>query len=364
MLARAPAVETEGHQEQSWARPSLTPAATPIHVGTVHFRTKESSLDAQDVEIVKGLAEAYSTYARRNVAKPDEPQGVEGRIVGYADPRRSAGPDNKTLSQQRADHTARALQRAFVGAARMIDGHFHFDRVGAGVAPEAPAADAPLAEGNQLAPLRKAEIFLAGQATEPAAPPPKVVDPPEDKWVKPPDLDEWNEEAWQEGDYGDGGKYDQWVERGLKREIEGMAMRIVGWTATEGDTIDEALFYSAAAGVFGRADMPKIGVKEPPWWKDRERAIPPNVGRGAGSPMAKLKHKARLLKRDYVETAKWSEIHFSSKGSTYQRLIAEAKKDNPDRSLIAGYVVPLEYLRFMLDAVQNEASDVAKEARK
>ncbi len=364
LLARAPAVETEGHQEQSWARPSLAPASTPIHVATVHFRTKESSLDAQDLEVVKGLAEAYSTYARRNVAKPDEPQGVAGKIIGYADPRRSAGPDNKTLSEQRADHTAHALQRAFVGAARMIDGHFHFDRVGAGVAPEAPAADAPMAEGNQLAPLRKAEILLAGQATEPSSPPPKVVDPPEDKWVKPPDLDEWNEEAWQEGDYGDGGRYDQWVERGLKREIEGMALRMVGWTATEGSTIGEALFYGPIAGVFGGADMPKVGVKEPPWWKDRERAIPPNVGRGAGSPMAKLKHKARLLKRDYVETAKWSEIHFSAKDSTYKRLIAEVKKDNPDRSLIAAYVVPLEYLRFMIDAVQNEATDVAKEARK
>src|SRR5690349_8575375 len=94
VLARAP-VETEGHQELSWARPSQTPAAVPVHVATIHFRTKESSLDAQDLEVVQGLSEAYAAHARRNVGKPDEPQGVAGRIVGYADPRRSAGPDNQ-----------------------------------------------------------------------------------------------------------------------------------------------------------------------------------------------------------------------------------------------------------------------------
>ena len=363
VLARAP-VETEGHQEPSWARPSMTPAATPVHVATIHFRTKESSLDAQDLEVVKGLSEAYTAHARRNVGKPDAPQGVEGRIVGYADPRRSAGPDNQALSQQRADHTARALQRGFVGAARMIDGHFHFERVGAGVAPEAAAADAPMAEGNQLAPLRKAEIYLAGQATEPAAPPPKVVDPPEDKRIKPPDLDEWNKELWDAGDYGRGQEFDQWIERGLKREIEGMAMRIAGWTATEGSDMDAALFWGPAAGVFSGNDMPKVGVKEPPWWKDRELSILSKLGRAGLTDIEKLKRKARLLKRDYVETAKWSEIHFSGQNSTYKRLIAEVKKDNPDRSLIAQYVVPLEYLRFMTDAVQNATIELAKEARK
>ena len=72
--------------------------------------------------------------------------------------------------------------------------------------------------------------------------------------------------------------------------------------------------------------MPKIGVKEPPWWKDRERAILPKLGRGAGRPWRSSSSKARLLKRDYVETAKWSEIHFSEQELDYQLLIAEVEE--------------------------------------
>ena len=350
LLARAPAVETEGHQEQSWARPSLAPASTPIHVATVHFRTKESSLDAQDLEVVKGLAEAYSTYARRNVAKPDEPQGVAGKIIGYADPRRSAGPDNKTLSEQRADHTARALQRAFVGAARMIDGHFHFDRVGAGVAPEAPAADAPMAEGNQLAPLRKAEILLAGQATEPSSPPPKVVDPPEDKWVKPPDLDEWNEEAWQEGDYGDGGRYDQWVERGLKRRDRGDG-------AADG-RLDGDRGQHHRRGPVLRSDCGRVrrrghaeGRREGAAVVEGPRARHPAERR----PRAGRRWRSSSI-RPACSSATTSRPRSGPRSTSRQGLDVQAPdrrgeegQPAPDRSLIAAYVVPLEYLRFMLD---------------
>ena len=64
-----------------------------------------ASIEADDERVMKGLAEAYAAYARRNVHKPKEPQGLRGRIVGYADPRRSAGPDNQALSEQRADGT-------------------------------------------------------------------------------------------------------------------------------------------------------------------------------------------------------------------------------------------------------------------
>ena len=111
---------------------------------------------------------------------------------------------------------------------------------------------------------------------------------------------------------------------------------------------------------FGGKDIPKIRFKEPPWWKDRDAGLRPKLGRGGWTKPEKLKFQARLLKRDYIETPKWSEIHFSSKDSTFKRLIAEVKKDNPDKSLVDKYVLDLEYLRWMIDAIQNASSDLAK----
>ena len=367
LLARAPAanVETAGHEEASWARPSPTLADDPVHVATIHFRTKEWTIDAKDEEVIKALAEAYAPYASRNRFKPKEPQGLRGRVVGYADPRRSAGPDNQTLSENRANFTWHYLLRHLVSASGVSPGYFDIEQVGGGVAPGAQAVegDAPAAEGNALAPLRKAEIFLSGQGSEPARPvkPPEPADVPDDKRVRPPDLDEWNKDEWDSGDWH---KFDAWIEAGRKREIEGMALRIAGWTVSEGNAINDTLQWTAtAAAVAGHQSIPPIRFTKPPWWDTRGRDLSPRIGRGGITTQQKLIYEAKLLKRDYIETAKWSEIHFSSKGSTYSLLIAEAKKDNPDPGKIASYVKNLEYLRFMIDAVQNSAAALVKLAQ-
>jgi outer membrane protein OmpA-like peptidoglycan-associated protein len=208
LLARAPApapsTETAGYEEMGWIRPSTALATEPVHVATIFFRTKEFTIDPRDDAILKALADAYAAYAGRNIHKPKEPQGLRGRIVGYADPRRSSGPDYQTLSENRASWTWRQLLRHLVKASGAIEGHFDIERVGAGVAPEARelATDGPAVEGNVLAPFRKAEIFLAGQAVERDEEPSKPADPL-DKRVKPPNLDDLNKEEWEKSDWDD-----------------------------------------------------------------------------------------------------------------------------------------------------------------
>jgi outer membrane protein OmpA-like peptidoglycan-associated protein len=363
LLARAPApsVESPGHEEASWAQPSPTMASDPVHVATIHFRTKEWTLDAKDEAVIKALAEAYAPYAARNRFRPKEPQGLRGRIVGYADPRRSDGPDNQTLSANRAHTTWRLLLRHLVMESGVATGHFDLEQVAGGVAPEAAGADAgaPAAEGNLHAPMRKAEIFLSGHGTAPAAEPSQQAEPPEDKRVPPPNLDDWNRDDWDDNGWD---RFDPAIEAGRKREIEALALKIAGWTITEGNVIGEALFWTAgAAGVTFHEAIPVVRLAKPPWWDERDRELRPRVGRyGAVSAEQTLIYKAKLLKRDYIETAKWSEIHFSSVGSSYSLLLAEAKKDNPDKGKIEQYVKDLGYLRFMIDDVQNSAQALAK----
>jgi outer membrane protein OmpA-like peptidoglycan-associated protein len=359
LLARAPAqkssVETPGHEEPGWVRPSTAPATDPVHVATIFFRTKEWTIDATDDALLKALADAYGPYAGRNIHKPQEPQGLRGRIVGYADPRRSSGPDNQKLSENRATWTWHHLLRHLVNASGVIPGHFDIERQGAGVAPEARGlvGDEPAAEGNVLAPFRKVEIFLAGQAVEAQGKPPKPTDP-DDKRVKPPNLDDWNKQEWEK--FSDWDKYDGSIESGNKREINFMARRIIGWAASGGSDIDDILHWThTSAAVTGNDAIPKIDVKKPPWWDNRGADLAVATGRGGMTDRQKLVYKAKLAKRDMIETAKWSEMHFSSQGSSYVQLMEEAKKDNPDRAKIDNWVRDLAYLRFMIDATQNSA---------
>ena len=84
--------------------------------------------------------------------------------------------------------------------------------------------------------------------------------------------------------------------------------------------------------------MPKIGVKQPPWWKDRELSILSKLGRGGLTDLEKLNRKARLLERDSIETAKCSEIHFSEPvpalgaAERFVRHSASSRASSPDLS--------------------------------
>jgi hypothetical protein len=342
-LARAPAA-TPGHEEPSWARPSTTLAAEPVHVATIHFRSKEWAIDASDDAVLKALATAYAPYAGRNVHKPQEPQGLRGRIVGYVDP---SEPDKDKLSVRRAVWTGDYLLRHLVRESGVIPGRFDFERVGGGLAPEAGTAakdDAPAVEANVYAPQRRAEIYLTGKGVErtPEAPADHV-----DKRVKPPDLGNRDSKRW---DF-----FDPYIELGYAREIRGMAAQILGWTiAGSGGYMDEALEFAPLHK--GR----RVGHRKPPWWDGRGAEFAEPIARGGMTARQKLIHKGRLLKRDMVETQMWADIHWHDGRGSFVLLYEESKKDAPDWTKIEGYIVNLEYLRFMLDATADEANEILR----
>src|SRR2546430_5093808 len=81
-------------QEQSWANPSRAPAGAPALVGTIYFKTKERSADAEDEAVLGQLGRAYAPWAMRNAVNSGAERGLRGQVVGEADPRASVEPDN------------------------------------------------------------------------------------------------------------------------------------------------------------------------------------------------------------------------------------------------------------------------------
>jgi hypothetical protein len=94
-------------------------SAEPVHVATIHFRSKEWAIDASDDAVLKALATAYGPYAGRNIHRPQEPQGLRARIVGYVDP---SEPDKDKLSVRRAVWTGDYLLRHLVRESGVIPG--------------------------------------------------------------------------------------------------------------------------------------------------------------------------------------------------------------------------------------------------
>jgi hypothetical protein len=71
-----------------------------------------------------------------------------------------------------------------------------------------------------------------------------------------------------------------------------------------------------------------------------------------------------LLQRDYIETAKWTSLHYYARDGSYRQLLHEIKKDNPNPQKIKEYVTNLEYLRFMLSDTGDLAIEVLKMAKR
>jgi outer membrane protein OmpA-like peptidoglycan-associated protein len=177
--AGRPRTETPGYKEESWVRPSTTVSGTPVQVGGIFFKTKDSTLGSREEGLLRDLAKAYSAYARRNINVAGGQRGLKGRVVGYADPRRSVEPDNKKLSAARATIVARRLTQFLAAESGLIEGDFDISVTAAGVLP-APKDDGPELEANSLATLRRADIFLEGGVlakTAPKAPTPPKPDP-------------------------------------------------------------------------------------------------------------------------------------------------------------------------------------------
>jgi hypothetical protein len=113
-------------------------------------------------------------------------------------------------------------------------------------------------------------------------------------------------------------------------------------------------------GLTGNAEFPQIGLRKPPWWDNRAMDLAVPTGRGGMTDRQKLVYTAKLARRDFIETAKWADVHYHSGGGTYVKLIEEARKESPDRAKMEKYIRDLEYLRFMIDATEASAVEVEK----
>ena len=228
-------------QQQSWANPMKRLSTKPELVATIYFRTKEFSTDAQDEAVLLQLAKAYAPWAERNRGKKGAEQGLRGRIVGYADPRRSVEPNNAELSAKRADFVEHRLRRFLVKETMLIDGYFQLAKKAGGVAPPEPDAEKG-AEEVSLGWQRRAEIYIEGQALEPKPPerdepPPELVVP--DPEQHPDDFDRWIPQ----------------IQACDPEYAKGMAMRFLGYLKFSG--IRKAFHYTGDIPIL--APLPGLG---------------------------------------------------------------------------------------------------------
>jgi hypothetical protein len=351
-------------QEQSWANPSRAVAGEPALVGTIYFKTKERSTDTQDEEVLGLLAKAYAPWAMRNAVNSGGERGLHGQVVGYADPRPSVEPDNSTLSGERADIVARRLTRHLIESTHgLIEGDFDIGRVAGGVA----AADAELMGGPEnltpLGRLRRAEIYLAGQAMEPES----GEKLPEAPVIEPVKVDD----GWE-----------RWVpalERGDADTATGVAAHIYGYLTGMGGNIRDVFENTGRIPLQVKIGHKKKTVAEitygnhggtlpfkpvkPPWWDSRTSGHPSaGLGRRALDPGA-VKHqrlidKSLMLVSDMRRMNELMDVTVGDPSKAYLMFMTELRKDAPDVAKLKEYAVPVQQLMFVMDAVKAESVEV------
>jgi hypothetical protein len=310
-----------------------------VLVASVFFPTRQAAIDDDDRQVLKTVARAYAPWARQH-------QGLTGKVIGYADPRRSIEPNNQELSERRAFWTATRLAGELAVASHLDPGQFALERIGAGV-PQLADDDAtagPAAEANALGPYRRADVYLAGQASDAGPDRAAVPDP-----VLPPKLHDWGPDGWT-----------RWmpdIERGDKDVIQGVSARMIGYLMTGGAVVRDPRGSIAGTLAIGGL-MPSIAAKKPPWWDGRAAAVGLGLGRGARSPRLVLAYKARLMVRDFIETAKWAEVHFHAGDGSYAQMILELQRASPDQAKLEAYATNLAYLKFMIHETQQLAEEV------
>ncbi len=343
--------EEPDHKEPSWVRPTQHVSETPEHVGSIFFHTKNAQVDSRDRSLFQELANSYARFAKRNLGQHGKPLGVEGKVIGYADPRTSHAPSNAALSAARADSVATGLQRSLVAATNLDIGNFSLARVAAGVAPDAPTTDEPLAEGNTLAPFRRADIYLARTETDPAQPQPKPAAETIDDAVAAPDYSDVP-------DIGD--RFRKEIEAGDLDSMKFIVSWILGDLSVSGFGSQEPTNVRVWIGQLGLE-----GSLEPPWWAGRAANIdaahprtPRSLGRSAErnarqARVAELMHDVLLLMRDNKECREYYERHAE------QAMFAVDKEKDPARRNELG--LPLRYLKFMYEQTIAEAERLKDE---
>jgi outer membrane protein OmpA-like peptidoglycan-associated protein len=354
-------------QEQSWANPSHAPAGSPALVGTIYFRTKEWSTDAQDEAVLRQLAKAYARWAMRNRVNSGGERGLRGRVVGYADPRPSVEPDNTTLSAERADIVARRLTRHLIAETHgLTEADFDIEKENGGVAP----ADPDLTDGPEsltpLGRLRRAEIYLDGQAAEPEPDQPELP-PPAVEAVK-------HDDGWE--------RWIPYIQQGDMRTINGVALQILAYQAYRGKFIKDVLKYTGTIPLepklagqkmklgpifsYGKhgGTLPFQPVK-PPDWDSRTSGYPsPPLGRRALDPDAvKRQHlidQSLMLVGDQRRLSAMIDQTVGDGSSAYILFMEELRKDEPDVAKLREYAVPIQHLLFVFDAVKTSSIEVAQ----
>jgi hypothetical protein len=352
-------------QEQSWANPSSVPAGEPSLVATIYFRTKEWATDGQDEAVLGQVARAYAPWAMRNAVNSGGERGLDGRVVGYADPRASVKPDNPTLSAERADVVARRLTHHLMEETHgLIERDFDIEKVAGGVAP----ADPDLVGGGPenltpLGRLRRAEIYLAGQAmaleSEQQREEPPVIEP-----VK-------REDGWE--------RWIPYIEQGETRIIQGVATQIYGYLTYRGQMIRDTLENTGRIVPeiklgpnklksrdlnYGKdgGTLPFKPVK-PPWWDGRTSGYASQaLGRRALDPHAVKRQtmiaKSLMLVSDMRRLNELIDQTVNDASTAYPLFMAELRKDEPDVAKLREYAAPIQHLMFVWDALKDNSIEV------
>lgn len=309
-----------GQKAQSWVHPRA--GTGPQLVGNVFFKTKDSAIDTHDRGLLAELATAYGGNRQR---------AVKGSFEGFADPRPSHEPHNAELSSARASTVGSELFRAFAATGAW------YENVGAHGRGVDPAASQVVAEPgfeDVLAPYRRVDIYLEGEPN--AAVTPQRADGPEPAKVP---------------DYSDRPRYREerfgiQIERGDKETIDGVAANIQGLTDGGIDgQLGEYLFFSGVP----------LPVK-PPWWDGRIPA--PVHGRGGYQHDRRPEYvrRAMQLVRDYQLYVNYLDDRRGDFHTWFNSGFKDPSKI-PD-----GYGIQarLGHLRFMIDAIGSEATEVRR----
>ena len=326
-------------QEQSWANPMKRLSTDPALVGTIYFRTKEWSTDAQDEAVLVQLAKAYAPWAERNVGKKGGERGLRGRIVGYADPRPSVEPNNTELSSRRADIVERRLTRFVVQETRLISGDFEFKKEAGGVAP--PAA---------------------------VVPEPQKYDDDWDRWM--PQIEACHANFAKDNAMGILGFLSSTILLPKSFGYTGTVPILVPLpgvrTPPQTKGIGPSLGQRAGTISYGKhGGVLPFTPRKPPWWDARTSGYSkPPLGRQARSPKAvkcdQLVRKTQMMIRDMRELNRYIDLTVKDENSAYLKFMAELRKNEPDVAKLREYAVPIEYLMFMWDALKDSTLEVSR----
>lgn len=332
-----PAATAPDQKAGSWVHPSSKPGSHLV--GQIFFRTKDSTIDAHDRTLLAGLAHAYAG----NKQKP-----VKGTFEGFADPRPSHHPENVDLSQARAGAVAREVVHAFANTNAWYE---NVAAAGRGVDPAAAMIEADEGFEDIHAPYRRVDVYLDGKAAEEVVGQNVVAD---DR-PKPPDYSD-RPQQFQADHYQ--------IERGDKDYIEGVALKILANTAFDGadDQLDATL---RGMGVYVSVDGQPRELPKPPWWDSRAPA--PVHGRGGFRRRDNHGFDEQDTRPEYVRRASQLvqdyQLYLNYRTDRQGDMRAVSNSGFKDlRRLPDGKNIEerLGYLRFMINAINDEAEAVWK----